>query len=66
MMPAAVNHTEMKMDTSWARRIELDVFRMLRYWRMSGTVISRRARRNLSPIHVRSRYIDTKDGGIVK
>ena len=28
------------------------VFRMLRYWRMSGKVIRRRALRNLRPIQV--------------
>lgn len=49
MIPAAVNHTEMKMETSWARRMELDVLRMLRYCRISGTVISLRARRKRRP-----------------
>lgn len=49
IIPAAVNHTEMNIDTSWARRIELDVFNILRYCRISGTVISRSARRNLRP-----------------
>lgn len=39
----------MNIDTSWASRIELDVFRMLRYCKMSGTVIKRSARRNLRP-----------------
>ena len=103
MIPAAVSHTEMKMEMSWAslkgtegreegrkegrkeeRRetkthqgewkgmiimrifyrplqhessaggfltnlIEVEVLRMLRYWRMSGTVMSRRARRKRRP-----------------
>ena len=30
--------------------MEVDVLRMLRYCRMSGTVIRRRARRNRSPV----------------
>jgi hypothetical protein len=29
--------------------MEVEVLRMFKYWRMSGTVISRRARRNLRP-----------------
>lgn len=65
-MPAAVNHTDIKMDTSCANRIELDVFKMFKYCNMSGTVIRRSALRKRRPIHVRSKYIDTKDGGIVK
>lgn len=48
-MPAAVNHTDIKMETSCAKRIELEVFKMFRYCKISGTVIKRRARRNLSP-----------------
>lgn len=51
MIPAAVNQTEMKMETSCANRIELDVLRMLRYCRISGTVISLRARRKRRPKH---------------
>ena len=34
------------------------VLRMLRYWRMSGTVISLRARRNLSPIQVLAKGVN--------
>ena len=49
IIPAAVSHTEMKIDTSCARRIELEVLRMLRYCRISGTVIRRNALRNLKP-----------------
>lgn len=49
MIPAAVSHTDINIDTNWARRIELEVLRMLRYCRMSGTVINRRARRNRRP-----------------
>ena len=95
-MPAAVSQTEIKMDMSWAslwkgevqerklRQIfhlmEVEVFSMLRYCRMSGTDIKRRARKNpnpekkkkekfsvqCSPIHVRSRYMETIDWGMVK
>ena len=62
--------------------IEVDVLRMLRYCRMSGTVIKRKARKKRRPVYndiylkepqkidppiqVRSRYMDTKDGGMVK
>ena len=49
MIPAAVNHTEMKIETNWANRMELDVLSMLRYCKMSGTVINLRARRNRKP-----------------
>ena len=49
MIPAAVSQTETNMEINWASRIEVEVLRMLRYWRMSGTVMSRTARRNLSP-----------------
>jgi len=49
IIPAAVSHTEMKIDTSCARRIELEVLSMLRYCRISGTVIRRNALRNLKP-----------------
>ena len=65
MMPAAVSQTEIKMDMSWAslqrgklskknfalyHLIEVEVFSMLRYWRMSGTDIKRRARRKPNPV----------------
>ena len=62
--------------------MEVDVLRMLRYCRMSGTVIKRKARKKRRPVHkdtyleepqkidppiqVRSRYMETKDGGMVK
>lgn len=49
IIPAAVNHTDINIETNWASRIELDVFNILRYCKISGTVIKRRARRNLSP-----------------
>lgn len=49
MIPAAVNHTLMKMDINWAKRIVLLVLSMLRYCRISGTVINRSARKNLRP-----------------
>ena len=52
MIPAAVNHTEMKIETNCANRIELDVFRMLRYCKMSGTVINLKARRNRNPMQI--------------
>ena len=42
------------------------VFRIFRYWSMSGTVISLRALRNLRPIQVLSRYMETNEGGMVK
>lgn len=48
-MPAAVNHTDINIETNCANRIELDVFSILRYCKISGTVIKRRALRNLSP-----------------
>lgn len=49
MIPAAVNHTDINIETNCANRIELDVFNILRYCKISGTVIKRRALRNLSP-----------------
>jgi hypothetical protein len=49
-MPAAVNHTDINIETNCANRIELDVFNILRYCKISGTVINRRALRNLSPV----------------
>lgn len=48
-MPAAVSHTDINIETNCANRIELDVFNILRYCKISGTVIKRRALRNLSP-----------------
>ena len=49
MMPAAVSQVETNMALIWARRMEVDVLRMLRYCRMSGRVIRRRARRKRRP-----------------
>ena len=49
MIPAAVNHTEMKMDINWANLMEVEVFKILRYCKMSGTVISLRALKNRRP-----------------
>lgn len=49
IIPAAVNHTDIKMDTNWAKRIELDVFKTFKYCNISGTVIRRNARRNRRP-----------------
>ena len=81
MIPAAVSQTEIKIEMSWAsleHKLQTEfslhhhnlmlvlVFRILRYWRMSGTVISLRALRNLRPIHVLSRYMETNEGGMVK
>ena len=63
-MPAAVSQTEIKMDMSWAslqkgslaekivaifHLMEVEVFSMLRYCRMSGTDIKRRARKKPNP-----------------
>lgn len=31
MIPAAVNHTDIKIETSCANRMELDVFKMFKY-----------------------------------
>lgn len=49
IIPAAVNHTDMKIETNWASLMELEVLSILRYWRISGTVINRKARRNRKP-----------------
>ena len=49
MIPAAVSHTDMKMEISWANRMDVDVLRIFRYCKMSGTVIKRRALKNLKP-----------------
>lgn len=51
IMPAAVNHTDIKIDTSWAKRIELDVFSTFKYCKISGTVMRRSARRNRRPVY---------------
>lgn len=48
-MPAAVSQTDMKMEISWASLIEVEVLRMLRYCKISGTVMSLKALRNLKP-----------------
>lgn len=50
IIPAAVNHTDIKIDTSWAKRIELDVFSTFKYCKISGTVMRRSARRNRRPV----------------
>lgn len=44
-----MSHTEINIETNCANRIELDVFNILRYCKISGTVINRRALRNLNP-----------------
>ena len=41
-------HWKLKVKT-FIYLIDVDVFRILRYWRISGTVIKRRALRNRSP-----------------
>ena len=46
--------------------MEVESFNTLRYCRMSGIDIKRRTRRNLRPIHVRSRKMLTNIGGMVK
>lgn len=53
IIPAAVNQTDMKIETNCANRIELDVFNILRYCRISGTVIRRSARRNRRPMEIK-------------
>lgn len=52
MIPAAVNQTDIKIETNCAKRIELDVFNILRYCKISGTVIRRNARRNRRPVEI--------------
>ena len=46
-----------RLRPSWAQLasylIEVDVLRMLRYCRMSGTVIKRKARKKRRPVHKR-------------
>lgn len=49
IIPAAVNHTEMNIEISWASLIDVDVFKIFRYCKISGTVISLTARRNRKP-----------------
>lgn len=49
IIPAAVNQTEMKIDTNWAKRMELDVFNTFKYCKISGTVIRRSALRKRRP-----------------
>ena len=49
MMPAAVSHVETNMALICASRMEVEVLRMLRYCRMSGRVMRRRARRKRRP-----------------
>ena len=49
MMPAAVSHVETNMALICANRMDVDVLRMLRYCRMSGRVMRRRARRKRRP-----------------
>ena len=49
MIPAAVSHVETNMALICASRMEVEVLRMLRYCRMSGRVMRRRARRKRRP-----------------
>ena len=49
MIPAAVNQTDIKIEISWASRMEVEVLRILRYCKMSGTVINLSALKNLKP-----------------
>lgn len=58
IIPAAVNHTDIKIDTNWARRMELEVFKMLRYCKISGTVIKRRALKNRRPVCIKIYVIE--------
>lgn len=53
MRPAAVSQTETTMDTSWAKRIEEDVFNTFKYCRISGKDIKRSARKNRSPVNIK-------------
>lgn len=55
IIPAAVNHTDIKIETSCAKRMELDVLRIFKYWRMSGTLMSRSARRKRRPNKVKDK-----------
>ena len=54
MIPAAVSHTEMNIEISWANLMDVEVFRIFRYCKISGTVISLTARRNLKPIELKN------------
>lgn len=58
MTPAAVRMTLMKLLTNCASRIEFDVFRILRYCKMSGTLIRRKARMNRRPVNVADDQLD--------
>lgn len=49
IIPAAVNQTDINMETSCARRIELDVFSTFKYCNISGTVMRRSALRKRRP-----------------
>ena len=49
MIPAAVSQTEIKIEISWDNRMEVDVFNMFKYCRISGTVIKRKALKNRKP-----------------
>ena len=58
--------TELLSLNSTLYLMEVESFNTFRYCRMSGIDIKRRTRRNLSPIHVRSRNMLTNIGGMVK
>lgn len=60
IIPAAVNQTDINIETSWAKRIELDVFNTFKYCKISGTVISRNALRKRRPGHT---SIETNESG---
>lgn len=49
IIPAAVNHTDIKIETSCASLMELEVFKIFKYCKISGTVINLKALKNLSP-----------------
>lgn len=49
MIPAAVNQTDINMETNCAKRIELDVFNTFKYCSISGTVMRRNARKKRRP-----------------
>ena len=50
IIPAAVSQTEIKIDKSWASRIDEEVFKTFRYWRISGIDIKRSALKNRKPL----------------
>ena len=52
IIPAAVNHTDINIETSCAKRIELDVLSTFKYCNISGTVIRRSARRKRRPLRI--------------